>query len=165
MDHKSLTAERLREILHYDPDAGVWRWREKRGCKRKGAPAGCFNAGGYRVIRIDKCLLRSGRLAWLYTTGEWPQDEIDHRDGDPSNDRWDNLRQATREQNMWNKKHWRTSRNGLKGISWHPKIRRWIAEIGAREGRKYLGCFATAEEAAAAYREAARQHYGEFARF
>ena len=98
-----LTVERLRELLHYDSDTGVFTWRVYRspGAK-KGDVAGCVNEGGYIATQVDRKHYLSHRLAWLYVYGAWPIDEIDHKDGNPANNHIANLRDVTRLTNSQN---------------------------------------------------------------
>jgi HNH endonuclease len=98
-----LTAERLRELLSYDPTTGQWTWLVTRGSTAPaGSIAGTIYSNGYRYITIDYRRYFSSRLAFLYMTGEWPQHEVDHIDRCSSNDKWDNLRPATRSENNAN---------------------------------------------------------------
>jgi hypothetical protein len=158
-DRKPLTAERLRELLHYDPETGVFtRIARVRGT-RPGAVAGSMTSKGYRQVRIDGRQYQAHRLAWLYMTGEWPADQIDHRDGDPANNRFDNLRAATHAENQQNRAPPKNSTSGLIGASWQQRSRRWVAQIDAGGRQVYLGLFDTPEEAHAAYLSAkARLH-------
>ena len=99
----NLTAEYVRSILDYDPETGEFRWKHRANVPKRinkryvGKIAGTsIYPYGRRKIVIDDKPYRSSRLAWLMQTGVWPSYEIDHKDNDPSNDRWDNLRPATR---------------------------------------------------------------------
>jgi hypothetical protein len=96
-------------------------------------------------------------------TGEWCSVMIDHRDGNPSNNRWSNLRRATVSQNNANRRLHRNNKCGFKGVVQN-HIGRWVASIYKNGQRHHLGCFATAQEAHAAYVAAARKLFGEFAR-
>ena len=99
-----LTHERLLQLLTYDPVTGVFRWRySRRGCSA-GAVAGRVKPDGYRQIMLDSRAYYAQRLALFYVTGEWPEREVDHKDGCRDNNAWSNLRDATRRQNMWNTK-------------------------------------------------------------
>ena len=156
----SLTAERLRERLHYDPETGEWSWRVlPRRRKPDGLP-GTAHADGYWTITIDKKRYLSHRLAWLYITGGWPPADIDHIDGDRSNCRWANLRAVDRQQNLQNQR--RASKNnksGVLGAYWNG--RRWISTICHNRKTYYVGQFLTAEEAHAAYLAKKREiHHG-----
>ena len=157
-----LTQERLRELLDYDPETGIFRWRAARGATKPGA-AGCPNKRGYLRICIDYKLYYCHRLAWLYVHGEWPR-EIDHRDLDKSNNRIGNLRVATRTQNNANMAKKRDNTSGLKGAYFDKRKARWGAGLKVNKRFKFLGYFATKEQAHAAYARAATIHHGEFAR-
>jgi len=157
-----LTRARLRELLHYDPDTGEFRWRRRmNGNVGVNNVAGCLTPDGYRRISIASRLYRAHHLAWLDVTGKWCPGMIDHRDGDPTNNRWHNLRRATGWQSNANR---RLPRNkwGLKGVSRHASG--WRAVIHKNRKKHNLGIFATAEAAHAAYVKAARKLHGEYAR-
>ncbi len=156
-----IKVERLRELLSYDPQTGLFVWRvDHRKHALAGTIAGNVHQHGYRVISVDGRQYHAGRLAFLYMTGRWPIETLDHKNRVRDDDRWTNLREATFSLNQAN----RRSRNptGLKGAYKHQG--KWLSLIGRPGGgTKYLGIFNTAEEAAAAYRRAARDRYGEFA--
>ena len=159
-----LTAERLREVLRYDPDSGLFYWRDQAG-RKSSKPAGCLRQQKstwivYRRIRIDRRLHYAHRLAWMYEHGEWPSGSLDHIDRDGTNNRLENLRIATQSQNNANS----TARaaSGFKGV--YAVGRRWRARIKVAGQNRSLGTFATAEAAGNAYAEAAREAFGEFAR-
>jgi hypothetical protein len=166
-----ITAERLREVLDYDPNTGAFRWRyrperEQRWNSRfAGKDAGhpCKRLG-YVLLNIEGRLCRAHRLAWLFMTGSWPTVEIDHADGDGLNNRWKNLRLATRSENNSNTRLPRHNTSGLKGAYFDKRTGRWLAQIRHQKQQIYLGKFDTAEEAHAAYCEAAARHHGAFAR-
>ncbi len=159
-----ITTERLREVLAYDPDTGVFTWRVARGRQSAGAVAGSLNGSGYLLIRIDRRSYPAHRLAFVYMTGAWPENEIDHMNLDRADNRFENLREATHSQNMANGRRRSNNTSGLKGAHWRKRNRRWQAQIRVAGRKKHLGYFDTPEEANAAYREAATQHFGKFAR-
>ena len=157
-----LTAARLRELLNYDPETGIFYWREKRRPRIKaGDRAGTFGVIGYRQIIIEGGHYTEHRLAWLYVHGEWPS-EIDHKNGVRDDNRIANLRIATRSQNVQNIAGFSTNRSGFKGVGRHNG--RWRARIAVGCRSIWLGHFKTAEDAYAAYCEAAHKYHGEFAR-
>jgi HNH endonuclease/AP2 domain len=125
--------------------------------------AGAKKAGDYIRISIDGRQHLAHRLAWLYVHGRWPAALIDHINGNPADNRIANLREASRSQNQANSGLRLGNRSGLKGISRKP-YGTWSAQIFYQGTKHYLGTFATPEEAHAAYREAARRLFGEFAR-
>lgn len=160
---KPLTAERLRELLHYDQETGLFTWRiPRKGTGGVGSVAGRINPGnGYIDICIDYKRHLGHRLAWLYMTGEWPQNDVDHRDRVRANNAWSNLREATRAQNLANASKHKNGAMPFKGIQRNGKG--WQATIMVRGVRKCLGTYATPEKAAEAYRHAALTINGEFA--
>lgn len=154
-----LSAERLRELLHYDPDTGVFTWRvDKKGGVRAGDVAGCVMKSGYVSIRVDGVLYLAHRLAWLYAKGVWPINKIDHRSRVRSENRLANLREASDVVNGQNT----TPRTEFPGTfllaGGSRKLRRpWAARIMADHVRHELGYFATQEEAHEAYLAAKRR--------
>ena len=147
---KVLTAERLRDLIHYDPKSGIMTRRTGRPGVRAGSTAGSRSRSGYVCVSIDGRSYRRSRLAWLYMTGSWPTHEMDHRNGDKEDDRFSNLREATRVENCRNTRPW--SRHGVKGVCYHARRRErnWEASVWADSRRKSLGYFGTKAEAAAA---------------
>jgi hypothetical protein len=142
-----LTAERLRELLTYDPETGIFTWRCDRGGKaRKGTRAGSVSDDGYARIGVDGKSYLAHRLAWLYTHGSWPAAEIDHRLGAKADNRIHELREATHAQNLQNQRRARSdSRSGLLGVS--RRGNRWRATIKHQGRYRHLGSF-DAKEAA-----------------
>jgi hypothetical protein len=157
---KPLTAERLRELLHYDPETGAWTWLKLpvKNQLKPGDKAGCINSLGYLKVKIDGRHYAASRLAFLYMRDRWPAAEIDHKDGDPGNGCFSNLREATRSQNMMNTHRW------LKGASWDKRSRKWLGQIMIRGRNIHLGYFDTPEAAHEAYANKALELFGEFAR-
>lgn len=160
----SLTSERLRALLSYDPATGTFTRRISRCRWRAGETAGAPNRG-YVQIKIDNVLHAAHRLAWLHTTGSWPTGDIDHIDGNRSNNAFANLRDVTRGINAQNlRRARRDSQSGLLG-SFKKKDRkqkdRWQAQISLNGVLHYIGIYDTAEEAHAAYVAAKRRmHVG-----
>ena len=153
-----LTAERLRALLHYDPETGVFTWRPGRPRVADGATAGTVDGGGYIRIRIDGRKYAAHRLALLYVNGRWPPADTDHVNGDRTDNRTANLREATTSENMQNVRLARAGNlSGFLGVT--KAGRRWTSEIRVHGRRIYLGCFATPEQAHAAYVEAKRIHH------
>lgn len=166
--HAELTQERLKQVLRYDPETGVFTWLvcHKSGLIGKRAGSICPPARPectrYRVIHVGGHLHPEHRVAYLYMTGSWPEHHIDHKDRNGLNNRWENLRPATRAQNACNRKINVNSSTGFKGVSRHGSG--WRARI-VRGGRRVsVGTFSTQQEAGAAYVAAANLVYGEFAR-
>lgn len=160
---KPLTQERLRELLHYDPETGIWTFRVARPGVRAGARCGNIHPeSGHRILRVDGRNLRSGRLAVLYMTREWPVHEVDHRDCNPANDRWSNLRPATSAENKHNRRANSNNTTGMKGVYRHGD--RYRSQISHNHKSIHLGVFDNPQDARAAYASKARELFGEFAR-
>jgi hypothetical protein len=159
-----LTAERLREVLDYDPATGEFRWKvATSNGVRVGQVAGTTNNHGHTTILVDKVRYYAHRLVWLYVNGKFPDLDIDHIDRNPANNRLANLREATDSQNQGNSRRPRHNKSGFKGVHWNSSKKKWCAGINIGDRHVKLGAFATPEEAHAAYVFAARAHFGEFA--
>mgnify|MGYP005821022313 CR=1 FL=1 len=172
-DPRQISAERLKRLLSYDPESGQFTWlaREVRNhfdriwnTRYAGTIPNYRNSYGYILISIDGRRHFAHRLAWLYMTGAWPKDDIDHINLQRDDNRWCNLREATRSENKANTSLSAANKSGIKGVHWHRKYQKWHANIKVRGKAFFLGSFSTAEEAREAYEAAARKHFGEFAR-
>ena len=161
---KLITAERLHEVLHYDPETGVWTWNQpsQKGKKKAGKRAGCINADGYWQIKVDRSIYPAHKLAFLYMLGKFPSPQSDHRDLNKANCAWQNLREATISQNAANR---RPKHGGLKGTSFDPKRKKYFACICKDRKAINLGRYVSEADAHEAYRIAATEFHGEFARF
>lgn len=157
-----LSHARLLEMLSYDPLTGIWRWRIRRGgSAMRGQIAGYLRKDGYLQVIVNKRKYLGSRLAWFYMTGAWPKELIDHKDGDPSNNRFGNLREASVVQNRANSRS--RKKSGLKGIHFSKSNKAWCAQN--RTGDNWFCTFhKTPEEAYAAYASRALEMHGEFAR-
>lgn len=148
-----LTAERLREILHYDPETGVFTWRVKHGrgtsVRHPGDEFGTALCKGYRMGGLLGRQYSVHRLAFLYMTGEWPKADVDHVNRVRSDNRWANMREATRSQNLANRfrRGYAVTRDGTYQVMFRSR---------------YVGTFKTAEAAQRAYDEVAAPLYEEF---
>lgn len=160
---KELTQARLKELLHYDPESGVFTRRTARGGRRAGAVAGFTGPLDYKHIRVDTGLYLAHRLAFLYMTGGFPGLYVDHLNRDPGDNRWSNLREASQSQNVSNSGMRSDNTSGHRGVSWAKRERRWRA-YGAVNGRKVgLGYYKRVEDAAEAARKWRQENHGEFA--
>lgn len=186
-----ITAERARELLNYDPDTGVLTWKSARNwrvrdnlgrhaqpdAKRSGMPgqiAGAKNKDGYIQLTVQGKQYRAHRLAWLIVHGQWPDGQLDHKNRIRDDNRIDNLREATNQQNQWNRECPKNNRSGLKGVSmvklkprtkWkRTPVKPWEARIRIDGKTKVLGRYVTKEEAALAYIEASQRVHGEFSK-
>lgn len=158
----SLAVERLKELLDYDPASGIFTRRVRRHKHEAGGTAGVVGPKGYRRIKIGGKSYAAHRLAVLYMTGSWPVDEVDHINGDKDDNRWCNLHEATRNQNLCNRGVRANSGTGFKGVSYDKRSGKFWAYVTLNKQRKHLGTFATAEQAHAAYVAKAAELHGSF---
>jgi hypothetical protein len=178
-EREALTADYVRSILHYDPETGIFTWRERprehftransfNSWKKRfvGKPAGNKSAHGYIRINICGVLYFAHRLAWLYMTGEWPEDQIDHANLEKADNRFSNLRSASRSQNTANRPTQPNNTSGYKGVVWDGRRNKWFVKIKINGRQKIIGYFSRdrIHDAAVAYERAARECFGEFAR-
>lgn len=159
-----VTQKRLKQLLRYSPEAGVFEWRSPRHKVAEGALAGCVNENGYLYICLDGEVYRAHHLAWLYVTGLWPETEIDHADGDKLNNLFSNLRLATRAENCWNAKLKVGNTSGVKGVSLDKRTGQWDARIRCNGKQYFLGSHRLIEDAAAAVAKKRKELHGEYAR-
>ena len=157
----------IRQHFDYNPETGELRWRI--GSRRR--PAGelsgtpCKTEKGRISVGFQNRDYRAHVIAWVCQTGEWPTQQIDHINEDPSDNRWVNLRAATKSQNMRNISRIKSNTSGFKGVGWHKQQSKWRAYIKADGKMYHLGLFKTKEEAAKVYEEAAKKLHDVFAKF
>lgn len=162
-----ISANELRARLTYYPTIGSFQWVDPSPyhSEKLGLEAGGPVPGGsgklYHTISVNGRKYKRSRLAWLYMTGEWPEHQIDHINGNSLDDRWCNLRQATATENAWN--HKRRAKKSDLPMGVRTIGPRFQARLAVNHKMIHLGCFATPEEASDAYRQAREKHYGEFA--
>jgi len=153
--------QNIGDKIRYEPDSGLFFFKESAGGRSAGQrTAVAALKGGYRIYFCRRMYL-AHRVAWFLMTGKQPPAMIDHKDGNPFNNRWENLRAANNSQNQMNR---RVRRGGLKGVTLH-NCGRYQASICKNGERHYLGLFPTEAEAHAVYTEKAKELFGEFARF
>ena len=157
-----LTQARLKQVLRYVKRTGEFYWCVAPSRRiHVGDRAGWRHNQGYVGIAIDGHSYLAHRLAWLYVHGQFPIGDLDHKNRNRADNRFANLRLASRTQNLANGRH-KFGRSRLKGAHWHAATGRWTAGIG-RNGKKiHLGYFATAKAAHAAYCKAAKEMHGVF---
>lgn len=157
---KPLTAERLRELLSYDSETGVFlRVARTSNRIKAGDKAGTRRPDGYLKVSVDGHQFLAHRLAWFYVHGFWPQHQIDHINGDRSDNRIANLRDVPPTLNQQNQRraHSRNASSGLLGASWDRRKAKWVAQMSCGKASKHIGYFNTKDEAAAAYLTAKRR--------
>lgn len=158
VNRKNETLERiqvLREHLDYNADTGFFRRRIRTNNRcENGWFKGCENSDGYLQVRVSMGLHKAHRIAWAIHYGEWPDGQIDHINGDKSDNRIVNLRDVTPRQNSRNSKLQKNSSSGVNGVRFDKKSGKWKAHIRVDEGTKHLGYFVRFEDAVAARKEA-----------
>lgn len=156
--------QELRRRLYYDPDTGNFIWSEANPKNLVGKIAGCKNRRGYILIGFNYELYMAHVLAWFYMTGTWREGDVDHIDRGKSNNKWKNLREATRTQNNANAKIRSDNTSGVRGVHFNKGAKKWQASINHNKRHFHLGLFKTKEEAATAYRRKSVELFGEFHR-
>lgn len=152
---EELTAERLRELLHYDATTGEFTWVVSCRGTKAGDRAGTDSSEGRRHIIIGYARFKAHRLAWLYVHGKWPNGLVDHTNGDPTDNRIDNLRESSMSENLQNQRRaHKHNKTGILGVSWRPTRNKFRARIVVNGKETNLGHFDTAEEAQSAYLDA-----------
>lgn len=160
-----LTQARLKSLLHYNPQTGVFTWRIPRGRSAKGMQAGWFSDRGYRYIDIDLKSYRAGRLAFFYMKGKWPPEGrfVDHINRCRGDDRWSNLRLATHQENCRNRGITARNKSGKIGVHRGRNPGTWTAAITIDRKYKKLGTFQCIDDAIAERCKAEKHYFGEFA--
>jgi hypothetical protein len=154
-----ITHDLIKILVSYDPKTGLLKWN-KRGreffktnrsfsswnSKYGGKPCFVNNCHGYLCGTIFKKKYLAHRIIWFYVTGEWP-DQVDHINGVKSDNRWGNLREVDKRENMKNTKRPITNTSGRVGVYWYEPYGKWLAKVSFKKGPKNLGYFDTFEEA------------------
>lgn len=152
-----ITQKRLHELLSYDPQTGIMRWRVNKGAVRAGQIAGNVTRGYFQLM-VDGHPTFLHRFIWLYVYGKWPDGNIDHIDGNRSNNRLCNLRDVSQAMNIQNERKPRSNnKSGFLGVKLNRGL--WKAEISINGKTKFLGRFKTPEEAHQVYVEAKRKFH------
>lgn len=157
-----LTQERLKELLHYDPESGKFTRLKAASNHVVGELAGWLTKDGYRLIKIDGKQYRCARLVFLYMTGRLPL-QADHVNRIRHDDRWANIREADNGQNNANKNIQRNNTSGIKCASWDSRRNRWHVRVHIRGKQRHVGYFEDFELAELAAAEARNKAYGDFA--
>ena len=170
-----LTQNELKQIIHYDPDTGAVTWKHRpveffkrqRDCnawnaRYAGKVAGRiyqFDSGkSYRQLTLFGKTKREHRLIWLYMTGSEPTDQIDHDNGDGTDNRWDNLSDITGFQNNRNKRKPSDNTSGVVGVYWDKHYNKWLASLNCDGKRFNLGRYTEWFDAVCARKSAENNH-------
>jgi hypothetical protein len=163
----TIELERLRGVLKYQPRKGQFVWLVKRSATvPKGMVAGTLKESGHIQIYCFGKPYYAHRLAYLFMKGIWPPDDVDHKDGVRSNNKWSNLRPATNGQNNWNtRKLYKSNTSGKRGVSWETISQRWKARVTVDGHQIQLGSFRKnkLKEAIAARRAGELKYFGKYA--
>lgn len=160
-----LTLEMLKHALDYNPETGVFTWKNKISCKNVVGEVAGGNDNGYVRISLYRQKHMAHRLAWFYVHGIWPDEEVDHVNMDRSDNRICNLRPANKEQNSRNRHAQVNNKVGLKGVCEHAQQPgKYTAQIGINNKKKHLGIFTDPLEAHKAYVKASSELHQKFGR-
>lgn len=160
MNTQNITQARLKELLHYDPLTGIFTWKIQRGPCCIGDIAGSKHNQGYLTARLDGAAYLLHRLAFLYMTGSFPADDVDHKNGLRHDNRWENLRSLTRSENNQNIAQARSHNKSTGVLGVYPvrnSATSFRAVIKVDGFERHIGCFPTVELASAAYLKAKDQ--------
>lgn len=138
---------RMVELLNYNSDTGIFTRKVSKGGKSVGSVAGGVNPFGHILISIGGKLYMAHRLAIYYIHKYWPENEIDHINRDPSDNRIVNLREVSTSCNLRNTGNFSHNRSGVKGVSWSKKSNKWYATIKNNNKQKSLGLYKSKTEA------------------
>lgn len=157
-----LTAERLRQVLNYDPATGIFTWKELPPStyivKVGDVAGGPDGHRGHVRIKVDGYLFYAHCLAWLWMTGAWPKDQVDHRNTIHGDNRWENLREGSPFLNAQNRRRpYANSKTGKLGVGYSRLHRKFRARIMVDGDHRHLGYYCTADQAHAAYVAAKRE--------
>lgn len=158
-----ITQDFVKSILHYDLNTGVFTWLVDYKRRKRGSIASCHEKGRYSRINMCKTYYLCHRLAFLWMTGSFPDDCVDHINHIKDDNRWVNLRSCSGQQNQGNQKIKKGGSSIFKGVSWSSRDKIWRAQIRVDSKNIYLGSFDCEKEAAKVYNAACKNHHGEFA--
>lgn len=160
-----LDVETLKRHLLYEPETGSFiRLIGNTGKCKVGQVAGWRTVLGYIDIKVRGIRYKAHRLAWLYMTGRLPIGDLDHANMIRHDNRFANLREATRSQNQSNRDKLSSNKSGFKGVNYHKASKKYAAQCSVNGKKKYLGIYDTPEQASAAYSAFSQAHYREFSR-
>jgi hypothetical protein len=161
-----LIQSQLKEVLDYHPETGLFVWKVRASNRvGVGVVAGTTNKDGYIVIGYKGCRYMAHLLAYLWMEGVYLIGEVDHKDTNPSNNRWVNLRPATRTENARNTNTPKSNSSGAKGVTWHRASKKWRAFIKVNGKQIHLGLFSSFDEAVAKRAKATVELHGEFSNY
>lgn len=154
-----ITQEELKKLLHYDPETGIFTWLKTAARRLKiGQIAGSIrkdkDGKSYTLISVNNKRYLAHRLSWLYTHGEFPDEEIDHISGDGIDNRLCNLRSVSRSENCKNMRRNSKNKSGITGVIWRKDASKWAVQISSGRKKINLGLFNNIFDAACARKNA-----------
>lgn len=155
---KTINQSELKESLYYNPDTGEF-YRYSTG-----RVVTAVNNTGYIHININGKKYLGHRLAFLYMTGKFPEEDVDHINGNRTDNRFSNLRVATKAQNNLNRKLNNNSSSGVKGVTFNKKLNKWLVQLQINKQKMYFGVYSDFELAELVSEEAIKKYHKEFAR-
>jgi hypothetical protein len=159
MTTQILTQQKLKERLDYNPNTGLFTWRVAFNSRSTiGSIAGSYS-NGYRVIRINRKNYHAHRLAWLYTHGQFPQNQLDHINRIRDDNRINNLREVTNAQNHQNRNLGANNISGVCGVNWHKRDKKWRAYIKLNGKDIHLGQYDDMKDAIVARKQAEQTYH------
>ena len=156
--NNTISYEQLTKLISYDSSTGVLTW------KKSGKIAGCWHPTGYLYVTVNQQAYRAHRLIWFIMTKKWPKDVVDHIDGDSSNNRFWNLREATLSQNQHNRRMSKNNTSGVKGLTWNKPMKKWMARVKVDGVSVHVGYFNSKTKAKKALMEVRLRLHGDFGR-
>jgi hypothetical protein len=160
-----LSHERLLLLLTYDPETGLFRRNVPTGKFKAGSVSGSVSSKhGYWEVSVDGVRYYGHRLAWFYMTGSWPPITVDHENTIRSDNKWNNLRLATKAEQVMNTPLFANNTSGTKGIYWDDRAQKWCCEIKARGEKFWLGRFEDLNLAKSVVAQKRHELHGKFAR-
>ena len=159
---QELTQVKLKELLHYNPETGIFTYLIKVKGHDVGDRAGVVTARGYLYISLLNTSYRGGRLACLYMTGSFPE-VVDHINNIKDDDRWCNLRTCTQALNNINASLRKNNTSGIKGVSWNTRSGKWVVQLQMNKKKLHFGYYEELELAELVVQEAREKLHGEFA--
>lgn len=148
-DGSTVSYAQVKKFLSYDPILGELTWRASKGNRVRGKFAGGVDRDGYNYLVVNQRKYKSHRIIWLWWYGYYPENDIDHIDGDKTNNRIENLRETSDLCNCRNRGLRKDNKTGVPGIHWNERLGKWVAQITNLGARRHLGYFSTMREAVA----------------